>query len=88
MKMNGLEADAVRHRQVFESVVDHEGRGGLQRESINQKFEYLPIGFGDPFVAGDDGAVEPTEERKSLESQRVRLCFHVGQGITRHPAYF
>ncbi len=39
--------------------------------------------LGYPLSTGNDGAVKPTQERKSLKAERIRFRFHVGERVAR-----
>ena len=83
MKLQSEHADALRGSEILELVIDHQGVRRRQVVAIKQSDEDLRIRLCYPFEPGDHGAVEPTEKRKSLESKRVGLGFHVGEGVAR-----
>jgi len=53
-----------------------------QAKTLEQSSEDFGFWLRHSFQTGDDGAVKPTEKRKSFETKRIRLLLHVGEGIT------
>src|SRR5580704_1196331 len=70
-EQHGLDPEFAGRFEVLVGVVDHQRRIRCQAETVEQSSEDGGLWLRHSLRTGDDGAVEPTEKRKSFETERV-----------------
>ncbi len=83
-----LDSQVAGRVDVVAVVVNQQCCRRRQFEAVEQQSEDGRIWFRHAFLTGDDGAIEPTEKRKTGESEWIGLRLHVGEGIARQPGRF
>src|ERR1035438_3746239 len=73
-EQGGLDPQPAGRVEVLLRVVNHQCRLARQAETGEEAHEDGRVRFRHSFPTGDDGAVKPTEERKSLQAERIRFA--------------
>src|ERR1700691_6013450 len=72
-EQDGLDPQLAGCLEVLLGVVDHQPRVRRQAETVEQSSVDGGVWLGNSFPTRDDGAVEPTEQRKALAAERIRF---------------